>query len=171
MRRRPLVALAALLLLAPAAEAQQVNAPPGNSGITQYLEVVPNAGGNASTRGKRKDDATPLTRSEQRRLARRGTEGQALAAAIAKSADPAPSAGGTSSAKRNGKARPASAATTRAAATTQPASSSSSVAAALTSSGDEGGMGSWLPILMVASLLTVLVAVFARSRRRDAPGE
>lgn len=39
------LALALPVLAAPAAQAQQVNAPPGLSGVDEYLETVPGAGG------------------------------------------------------------------------------------------------------------------------------
>lgn len=76
------VALAALAALgAPAAAAAaRVIAPPGNSGVGQYVEVVPTAGGGVPVGGAQPGKGPVLPASTVRRLAASGPEGKALAA-------------------------------------------------------------------------------------------
>jgi hypothetical protein len=85
MRHAPLTLLivCAALISAPAASAQSTNAPPGNSGLDQYLETVPDASGVRSSKRSGKGTRSPLSPEQQRRLEQRGAEGRALAQAVA----------------------------------------------------------------------------------------
>jgi hypothetical protein len=76
------VAVAALAALgAPAAAAaKRVIAPPGNSGVGQYVEVVPTAGGGVPVGGAQPGKGPVLPASTVHRLAASGPEGKALEA-------------------------------------------------------------------------------------------
>src|SRR4051794_39241189 len=89
----PLIATAALLLPALPASAADTNAPPGNSGIGQYLEVVPGASGSKSTKDQ-KAQGSSLSQAQRTRLAKAGAEGQALAAVVDKTSPPSSGGGG-----------------------------------------------------------------------------
>lgn len=83
---RALVVLVALALACPAAslaEPPQTNAPPGNSGIDEYLETVPGASGNKRPRPPGQGGAgSSLSPALRARLERQGADGKALANAI-----------------------------------------------------------------------------------------
>src|SRR5271165_2620249 len=81
-------------------------APPGNSAISQYLEVVPTAGGPAPPR----DGAGPsraLTPAQQRKLGALGGAGHVLASVVAATTPPAASTPQVSS-STSGSDRPSS---------------------------------------------------------------
>src|SRR4051812_31825456 len=80
---------ACLLLAAPAATAASVQAPPGNSGVVEYVESIPDGSGDRVGTGLYHGRATVLTtgsgllrRSSGQRLANIGHDG-AMAAALA----------------------------------------------------------------------------------------
>jgi hypothetical protein len=76
------VAVAALAALGvpAAAVAKRVIAPPGNSGVGQYVEVVPTAGGGVPLGSAQPGKGPVLPASTVRRLAASGPNGKALAA-------------------------------------------------------------------------------------------
>lgn len=80
-RLRFVVAVASLgLLVAPgAAGATKVIAPPGNSGVSQYVEVVPGAGGSVPV-GSAGKHGPVLSPAARRRLEASGPSGKALVA-------------------------------------------------------------------------------------------
>src|SRR4051812_29459136 len=88
----PLFAIAALILPAAPAFAGDTNAPPGNSGIGQYLEVVPSASGSKPTKGA-KPQGSALSQSQRNQLAKSGAEGAALAAVVNQTSPPASGGG------------------------------------------------------------------------------
>ena len=92
---RPLVpvalALATVALIAPAAEGARptrVIAPPGDSAVSQYVEVVPSNAGGTPPRigGGAGAPGSPLTARERSRFARLGPDGRLLAAVVAETA-------------------------------------------------------------------------------------
>lgn len=152
--RRLAIPLACLLLatLPAGASAQRGNAPPGNSGIDEYVESIPDAGGNRPTEGIGSvEGASRLSRRSQRALAARGSVGTA-AANLAGATAPEkrrldPSEEGRSEDAASGPA--------------------SAVRRAVTGSG-EGGMGLVLPVILV---LTVLAAASIAVARWTTRGE
>jgi hypothetical protein len=73
--------VATLLLGAPAsAGASRVIAPPGNSGVGQYVEVVPTAGGGTPLGSHHPGQGAALPASTVKRLNGLGPDGKALAA-------------------------------------------------------------------------------------------
>lgn len=95
MRLVSLLALAAALLVAltaPALAQEEVVAPPGNSGVDEYLEVVPGAAGDRPATPRGTDEKTPLTPpqalgpAEARALEQLGPDGVAAAAVAASGA-------------------------------------------------------------------------------------
>ena len=166
MRRQLLsVALCVGLLAscAPAALAQGTNAPPGNSGIDQYLETVPEAGGNRPRRDG--DGASRLPARTVQRLKKAGADGKAVAELVASTgtarsgcqASPSERSGTKSGAKRDPGASGGS--------SSPPSSSVPGTIAAPTVSGSgSGGLGIVLPLLLA---LSAFGAVFFALRRRD----
>jgi hypothetical protein len=150
-RRIGLLALVLALVPAPAALAQQKLAPPGNSAVDEYLETVPAAGGNQPSTG----GGTPRTLNKDSReaLAALGPDGKAALAAAEATAPAAPSgradgAGGS-------------------AAPPEPAGGESvpgAIARAVGGSGDAGGMGVWLPLLLTVSAAGAIALGVARRR-------
>jgi len=61
------------------AVAAKVIAPPGNSSVSQYLEVVPGAGGSVPA-GANESHGSVLSAAQRRRLEAAGSSGKALAA-------------------------------------------------------------------------------------------
>jgi hypothetical protein len=73
MSSAAVTAVLAVALPASPASAQRTVAPPGNSGVDQYFEVVPDAGGGAQPRPERRN---VLPAEAQRRLEQRGSAGR-----------------------------------------------------------------------------------------------
>jgi hypothetical protein len=153
---RALAALVVLALAVPtvsAAQAPQTNAPPGNSGIDEYLETVPGAGGNKRPRppGQRKRRGTDaLTAAQRARLERLGPDGKALADAVEATADtPAPA-----SRRKN----------EIAASRSEGRSPLTEVLSTVSGSDGGSGMGVVLPALLIAALLAALLLVLLRRR-------
>lgn len=174
--RRIAIALAVALAVPSAAQARAHKiAPPGNSGVGQYVETVPTAdggqptstvhpGGVGGTAGRGGTGGGPgstgggaITSSTQRALAKQGAAGAATAA-LAEATAP-------------GSARPA--AHSGAARTKSPVSPISagegsaptaSVFKALTGSASGGGLGPLLPIALIGSLLGAAAITLMRRR-------
>ena len=175
--RRIAIALA-VVLAAPSLAQARVHkiAPPGNSGVGQYVETVPTADGGQPTntvhpggvggsggrggtgRGPGSTGGGAIASSTQRALAKQGPTGDATAAlaqaTAPRSARPA-SASGYGQAKASGS--PTSAG--------QGSSPSTSVLKALTGSSSGGGLGLLLPIALIGSVLTAAVLTLVRRRR------
>lgn len=167
------IAIALVLALgAPASAQARVHtiAPPGNSGVGQYLETVPTAGGAqpsntvhplvGTARGSGPNSGAggtggspggdPLSPSTRRDLAKRGPAG-AAAAALAQATAPTATRGagaGARSAVSGGGASPAT-----------------SVLKSLTGSSSGSGLGPLLPSLLVLSLLGAALLAVLRRRR------
>jgi hypothetical protein len=180
MRRIGLVL--AILLAFPAWAQARVHtiAPPGNSGVSQYLETIPTAGGGqptnsvhplaggvgaggsggpGSTGGNGGSGAVVnIAPSTQRALAKKGPDGVA-AAALAQATAPR---GGSSNASDRGAAAASSA---PAASTDDGSSPTASVFKALTGSTGGGGAGPLLPIVLIGSVLAAAGLGLTRRRR------
>jgi hypothetical protein len=153
----------ALALCAVAPAAADTVAPPGNSGVDQYMEVVPSAKG-PSAPGTQRD---ALSSAAQRQLESQGAEGRRLARIVNTTA-PAPPA----TTKRSQPSRKATAPAGGHSTAERPArvprgdSPLASVAKAIGDGSGSGGMGAVLPLLLVVS--TAVLAALALWRRRSA---
>jgi len=145
-----LVLLAVLSLAAPAA-AQQVNAPPGNSGVDEYLETVPGAGGNRPSTSD--TDRSPLSPGARAELERQGPDGRAAA----ELAEREGSAAGT-------RDKPPVPAVALPRGNAGGEGGVATLGRAVTGSSE--GMGLWLPTLLALSALGALAAVMSRRSRR-----
>jgi hypothetical protein len=180
-----LLSLLALALPATASATHRVTvAPPGDSGISQYLEVVPTAqgatppgpGGGAGG-GAGGGQGGALTASQRRRLSALGPDGRTLAAVVDATAPqslgvPVPSRAATRSAISGGRTGalgtggPASGAQSgggtnlRAA----PASSPASLVFDAAAGSGSGGGSVWLPAFMLASLIGFTLVAVRRRR-------
>lgn len=170
----------ALALAAPSLAQARVQkiAPPGNSGVNQYLETVPTAEGGqptstvhpvgAGVRGPGGPGPTAghpgssaggaISSSTQRALASQGPTGTA-AAAVAQATAPR---GPRSLSHRQGAGAnsPVSAASTN-----EGSSPQASVLKTLTGATSGGGLGPLLPIVLIGSVLAAAVLTLVRRRR------
>jgi hypothetical protein len=147
----PLLTCAALAVFAPAASAADKTAPPGNSGISQYLQVVPSASGPKKPQPPAKNRGA-LTEGQRRRLVKSGADGRTLARLVASTA-PIPASASTGAGKSKSD--------------TKPQSASSSVARSVAGSGGTG-LGIALPILMVGAVVGAVAITILRRRRPKA---
>lgn len=159
MRFNASLLLALLALAVPATAAAQTattNAPPGNSGLSQYLEVVPTASGNAPSRsGKgRTAKKTALTTGTSS-AAGHVAEKRAKLAASSKDGQKLDEFAGETPQKK-------------AAVLPKADSKSAAVASSVTGSGSSIGMGLWMPIAMAG---LALIALFAGWRKRKNPDD
>lgn len=166
MTRRALAPIAIVLALgAPPAAAQQSNAPPGNSGIDQYLETVPDSTGSRPTR--RGDGADPavgapvLTNAQRRSLSAHGEDGRAALALAERY--------GVQRRERRDNRRPvdggAGVAGGTSAETSSGRSAIDSLVRAVVPSSDSGGLGPLLPTILVATTTLAVCAAVTRRRR------
>jgi hypothetical protein len=185
--RRVAIALAFVLAVPATAEASnRTIAPPGNSGVGQYVETVPTAGG-----GRPTDTVHPgggaghsggpggtssggpsgtsggsggggggsaITASTAHALAQQGPVGAAAAALAEATAPQKP----RSSARANS---PGPAGSIPAASASQGSSPAASVFKALSGSTSGGGLGPVLPIVLIGSALAAAVLALMRRRR------
>jgi hypothetical protein len=127
----------AVLLLAPASAGARTEklAPPGNSAIGQYLEVVPTAGGGRPTGSVQSGGGSgALSPSTQRTFDRDGAAGRA-AAALAKATAPSAAKRGKSAAGAGGSG----------------SSPLSTLLKSATGSTPGGGLGPWLPAILIVA--------------------
>lgn len=178
-RMAPLALVLALASPAVASAKTKTIAPPGNSGIGQYVESVPTASGGRPTGtvhrgggsqgsgggipgggsgGSGPGSGSAVSASTTRALGAQGADG-AAAASLARATAPSSRSHGTGSSKTTG-SRPNS----TAANAPQTGSPTSSVFKALTGSSTGGGLGPVLPVVLIVSLLGG--AVLALRRRR-----
>ena len=164
----PIITLLVSLVLAAPATAQddKVYAPPGNSGIEEYLEVVPGAGGDQPAGGDKGGTATAPTPAaalgadNAQKLEALGPDGEAAAAAAA-----AGSPTDATTARQRHKSEPLGGASNGESIAAQGGGDPvSSVARAL--GGDGGGMGLLFPILLGLTLILALSLAIARKLRR-----
>lgn len=173
---RPRFALAlvlALALLSPGASAaaQEVNAPPGNAGIDQYLETVPSSEGETPSGGVKTpqtgDQGPVLTPRQRRALAAQGPDGVA-AATLAERYGVERSARGTGASTASGATVGRQVAPDdRGGGDVGPAESRSTleaVAESLSPSGSAGGMGPALPVLLLITAALGVMGVVLRRR-------
>ncbi len=160
-------------------------APPGNSAVSQYLEVVPTAGGSEPPRSGGAGHTPTLSPGQRHVLSRYGDEGRTLIAIVAATAPPTSprtrpeSSGGRGSravARGSGRTSGTSSRTSvtptehpyaplMGASTSGTVSPVSAVLAAATGRVDGGGIGILLPLLMGLGLLGTILGV-ARRRRK-----
>jgi len=175
LMRRIAIALVVALAIPSVAQARVHKiAPPGNSGVGQYLETVPTADGGQPTNtihpggvgvgvGRGRTGGGPdstsggaLTASTQRALAKQGPTGEAAAALAAATAPRRARPAAHSSGAR----RESSTSTSGG-----PGSSpSTSVLKALSGSTSGGGLGPLLPIALIGSVLAAAVLTLMRRR-------
>jgi hypothetical protein len=147
-----------LVLPAAAAARPKGIAPPGNSGVTQYMEDLPTIGGLKATSvivippgggsGPTAGGYTALPSAVAKKLNRSGSAGQA-AAALAEAT-----------------ASPSSSVAPKPAASKPPAAPTSQVLKTLGGSTGAGGLGAFLPVLLIAALIIVSgIGIFQRRRR------
>ena len=178
MRYRTRIVLLALLAIAAPATAvakTKTVAPPGDSGLNQYLEVVPTAqgptppGGGGPGGGGR----SALTATQQRQLNALGPGGRTLAAVVEATAPqslgvPEANRAASPSAGAAGGAGGAGPGVVDAPAAKLPSVSGSSPASLILGAAvgrGGGGIGLWLPAFMLASLAGVMALVVVRRRR------
>jgi hypothetical protein len=164
-------ALAALVLPTGAVAKRTTVAPPGNSGISQYLEVVPTAAG-PSPPGAGGGQGGVLTGLQRHRLDASGPNGRTLVTVVDATApqQPAPAnrspaATGQSGAPGEGASRaPNGTGATQALPPALTGSRASLIFDAVDGSGG-GGLGGFLPAFMLVSALALAGAYAARRRR------
>jgi hypothetical protein len=145
------------------APAQTSLAPPGASGVDEYLETIPEAGGNRPIQGSGTSKSA-LTATQRHQLERLGPDGRA-AAALAEATGPTPQSPGKTSTP-GGKTSASSGQVLPQSGDGPNASGDSGFFATLTRSfgGSGGGLGAALPTLLLVSALAV--AVLGVRRRR-----
>jgi hypothetical protein len=171
-------ALSALVLPAGAVAKRTTVAPPGNSGISQYLEVVPTAAGpsppSAGGGPVGGGHGGVLTDIQRQRLDSAGPNGRTLAAVVDETAPqqpaPAPASGGAAGLGRSGAPGEGASAPSRSVDTPQalPATSGGSPASLILDAvGGSGssGVGGLLPSFLLVSALAAAGAYAIRRRR------
>jgi hypothetical protein len=159
-----LVGLALVLPLAAGARSRGTLAPPGNSAVSQYVEVVPNDAG-ASPPRVGGGTGGPLTQAQRGALAGLGAGGRTLAAVV-DTTSPPPLRGATRrpAARRSArKAAIGAAETSRLLSAAGARSPASSVLAAAVGGG--GGLGVLLPAIMLASAIGLAARAIWQRRR------
>ena len=169
-----LVTLAALLVAIPgmASAATTTNAPPGNSGISQYLEVVPSASGN-KVKGDGK--TSPLTHKEQKKLQQQGSDGQALQRIVNQTSPAAAPATTTPQPKPHKKARSVTQTTPTTTSSDDATSTQKRDALAVAAAYDGGsgggtGSGIGVPLIALMAAAALAVGVIAIVRHRSGGG-
>jgi hypothetical protein len=136
------------------AQASQVIAPPGNSGVSQYVEVVPSAGGGVPVGSAGHKHGPVLSASTQHQLAASGKEGRSLAAFAQNTGVP----------RQHGRQKTTSKSQSR----TEPKPAASAGAGAQNASyaaSGSGGLGLGLPLALGLITLAAVAAAFMRHRR------
>ncbi len=189
MRRFALGLVVVLALPAAAAGKDRTKtiAPPGNSGVSQYVETIPTAKGGQTTSsvhnqgggsthsrgggggasgggGTGSGGGSAISTSTQRTLDSQGADGRAAAAVLSATAPSRPvstavSQGGTADAGRAGAGNPGAG---QSVAGSSPASA---VFKTLTGSAASGGLGPLLPVILIASLVALSAVAILRRRR------
>ena len=192
MRRFALALIAVLAVPASAAAKGDTTtiAPPGNSGVSQYVETVPTAhggqptssvhnhgGGSGNARGNGggpggsggSGSGSAISPSTQRAIASQGATGAAAAAFIQATAPTgARAANGWTAGRRQRRHRAGAGGaggSHPAVSQGEGASPANAVFHALTGSTASGGLGSILPIILIASLIVLSALAILRRRR------
>lgn len=147
--------LGACAMVVPAS-AQEVNAPPGNAGIDEYLESVPQASGNRSSYLK----GTPLPAEARAKLEQQGADGAAVAQ-LAEATGPK-----TPPPSRAGSRRPGASGASGSDQALRGSGGGSIVeSVAQTAAGSSNGMGPALPIILALAAGLGAGALLTRRRR------
>lgn len=163
--RRTIFALAcaAAVVIPAQATAQSSTAPPGNAGIDEYVETVPAAGGNRSTRDRDAGGGAPgasaggggldssLSVEARRELEAQGADGKALVQAIEATGP-------------GGHARPDATGPVAPALRDSSSSPLSAVVGAATGGGSSSALGPLLPIILALTVALMLAAALTRRR-------
>jgi hypothetical protein len=147
-----LVGVAALLGAPAPALASRVIAPPGNSGVGQYVEVVPTAGGGSPVGSPSHGQGT-LPSGTVKRLNGLGPEGKAVAAFAQQTGTPR-------TARHGGSATPSKPSSNGGPQVLPPTSGLRA-----TPAGSVGGLGAGLPIVLGALALTAAAVAVGRRAR------
>src|SRR3954452_1058045 len=154
--------LVALLLPSAAFAAPGTNAPPGNSGVDEYLEAIPDTTGSrpAQQIPQHGGSAQTLSRSAAQKLNALGADGHAVAGLVVATA-PKQAAEKRSTAVGNGQSKDSSGSDA-----TLPSGGAPAIGKAAADTVDGGGgLGLLLPIAIGAILLAAIAArVFRRAR-------
>ena len=167
MKRTVLIAilglLAAILVAAasPAAARGATVVPPDNSGVNQYTETYPSAGGDAVGGGGR-TPAQALGEHAAHRLRALGPEGESAASLAAATAPPRAVAGGDGNGEA-GRAGNDRQAPSRGNPVPAGSSGLSEVLGQATGTSGNGGLGPLLPVIVLASIASA--AAYAWRRR------
>jgi hypothetical protein len=162
LSRRTAAITVALALCAAAPAAAQTIAPPGNSGVDQYMEVVPSAKGPSAPGTQQR----ALSSTVQRKLQGQGAEGRRLEQIVKTTAPALPAV-----TKPSQPTRKATDPAVKHSAADRPVPLPrgdpplASVAKAIGDGSASGGMGAILPLLLVVS--TTVLAAIALWRRRS----
>jgi hypothetical protein len=147
------------LAAVPAVAQQQIVAPPGNSAVDEYTEVVPGAGGDRPTSGATGTNAQSpvavLGGENVQQLEQLGADGRAAAQVAAAGAPAKVKDNGKVLGDREGQSIAAQDGGGRA----------QSIASAL--AGDGGGMGLLFPLLLAGTLVTAVAVLGARRASRQ----
>jgi hypothetical protein len=136
-------------------------APPGDSAVSQYVEVVPtDAGGSPAGFGAPQTGA--LTPAVRRTLAGAGQPGQTLAAIVEATAPP-PARRGTGKSGQTGASAGIPGGSIAGLSAKGAPSSEALVASAVTGGGN-GGLGVFLPGIMLAGVVAVIARLVFRRR-------
>ena len=136
-------------------------APPGDSAVSQYVEVVPTAAGGTPA-GSGAPQTGALTPAQRQALAQAGQQGQNLAAIVEATAPPAAR---RSTGKPGQTGAPAGTAAAPAAnLSAGGAPSSAALLAAAVTGGGNGGLGVFLPGIMLAGVVAVIARLVFRRR-------
>ena len=155
--RTPLMLLLLVLAGAPSAEAR-VLVPPGNSGASQYVEIVPSAEGGVTPGAQSHNHARVLAPSTERSLKSLGSEGRAVAAFAQATGTSHSSGAGTTHSGKTGRA------VSHRVSTATPTGSPIVKVAAVSS----GSLGWGLPLALgLAALASLAVLVLRRRRNSD----
>ncbi len=174
----PLLSLLLLVLLSQPASARRVLAPPGNSGVEQYVEIVPGPEGNEPV-GSQKPHKGVLSPSERTQLKAAGSEARALQAfaedtgaqrnarnstsSTSRSARSAASAARLRSKRRGGRGSPPSSTPPSG---TPPGSAGKPLIQASAASSSRG-LGLGLPIALSAIALLSFIGYIIRRRMKS----
>jgi hypothetical protein len=165
-------ALALLIFVLGASTAQAQNAPPGNSGVDEYLEAVPATTGSKATNttDPKGSGGQVLTRGQQQALAAQGPDGVAAAQLAQRLGIERTGQRHETAAKSKTKtaSKPTSKAPSTAKTTTKDpggASVFSSLSKTIIPADSSGGLGQALPIILVAIAAAGAGAAVVRHRR------
>jgi hypothetical protein len=157
------IALLALAVSVPGAHAQ--NAPPGNSGIDEYVEAVPSTTGPKPTNKSNGDQGKVLRSGQQKALEQQGADGKAAAELAQRFGTPGTGKTHTKRANRSQAAGNHGDDATVDADGVSGDSVASSLRNAVLPDAGSGGLGPALPIILVAIAAAGVAAAILRRHR------